>query len=66
MSRNIKYKKACWVGLFGDDDINTSTNPQYMVYPSTIKTITVSSGGTNYATGGQHKWLYHIVVVLVL
>jgi hypothetical protein len=35
--------------LFGDDDINTSTNSQYIVYPSSISTITVSSGGTNYA-----------------
>ena len=32
-----------------DDDINTSTNSQYIVYPSSISTITVSSGGTNYA-----------------
>ena len=49
MNRNIKYKQVCRIGLFGDDDINTSTNSQYIVYPSSISTITVSSGGTNYA-----------------
>ena len=49
MNRNIKYKQVCRLMLFGDDDINTSTNSQYIVYPSSISTITVSSGGTNYA-----------------
>ena len=48
MNRNIKYKQVCRLMLFGDDDINTSTNSQYIVYPSSISTITVSSGGTNY------------------
>jgi hypothetical protein len=31
MNRNIKYKQVCRIGLFGDDDINTSTNTQYSV-----------------------------------
>ena len=35
MDRNIKYKQVCRVGLFGDDDVNTTTNSQYIVYPST-------------------------------
>ena len=48
MNRNIKYKQVCRLMLFGDDDINTSTNSQYIVYPSSISNITVSSGGTNY------------------
>ena len=51
MNRNIKYKQVCRIGLFGDDDINTSTNSQYIVFPSSISTITISSGGTNYAAG---------------
>ena len=29
MDRNIKYKQVCRVGLFGDDDINTTTGSQY-------------------------------------
>lgn len=29
MDRNIKYKQVCRIQLFGDDDINTSTNSQY-------------------------------------
>ena len=31
MDRNIKYKQVCRVGLFGDDDINTSTGTQYSI-----------------------------------
>jgi hypothetical protein len=34
--------------LFGDDDVNTTTNSQYIVYPSTINGITVNNGGSNY------------------
>jgi len=49
MDRNIKYKQVCRVGLFGDDDINTSTNSQYIVYPSTINGITVNNGCSNYS-----------------
>jgi len=48
MDRNIKYKQVCRVGLFGDDDVNTSTNSQYIVYPSTLPSVTVNNGGTNY------------------
>ena len=29
MNRNIKYKQVCRIGLFGDDDINTTTGTQY-------------------------------------
>jgi hypothetical protein len=51
MNRNIKYKQVCRLMLLGDDDINTSTNSQYIVYPSSINNVTVSNGGTNYAAG---------------
>ena len=50
MNRNIKYKQVSRIMLFGDDDTNTSTNSQYIVYPSTISTITINSAGTNYLT----------------
>jgi hypothetical protein len=48
MNRNIKYKQVCRIGLFGDDDANTTTNSQYNVFPSSIPAITVVSGGSNY------------------
>ena len=48
MDRNIKYKQVCRVGLYGDDDINTTTNSQYSLFPSSIPAITVVSGGSNY------------------
>ena len=51
MDRNVKYKQVCRVGpvgLFDDDDVNTSTNAQYIVYPSTLPSVTVNNGGTNY------------------
>ncbi len=48
MNRNIKYKQASHITLLGDDDLNTTTNSQYIFYPSTINSVTVnSSGGTN-------------------
>ena len=31
MNRNIKYKQVTRLTLFGDDDVNTSTNSQYSV-----------------------------------
>ena len=31
MDRNIKYKTVCRVGIYGDDDVNTSTSTQYAV-----------------------------------
>ena len=31
MIRNIKYKQVCRIGIFGDDDINTTSNFQYAV-----------------------------------
>ena len=31
MDRNIRYKTVCRVGIYGDDDINTSTSTQYAV-----------------------------------
>ncbi len=37
--------------LFGDEDINTTTNSQYIMYPSSINSVTVSAGGTNYSAG---------------
>ena len=48
MNRNIKYKQVCRIGLFGDDDANTTTNSQYNVFPSSIPAITVTNGGSNY------------------
>ena len=48
MNRNIKYKQVSRIMLFGDDDINTTTNSQYIMYPSSINGITVNYGGTNY------------------
>ncbi len=71
MNRNIKYKQVSHITLFGDDDKNTSTNSQYIVYQSTINSITVNNGGTNYNTsatqviisggGGSYyfKWCYY-------
>ena len=54
MDRNIKYKQVCRCGLFGDDDVFTSTNSQYNVFPSSIPGITVVAGGSNYtATATQ-------------
>ena len=50
MNRNIKYKQVTRLSLYGDDDVNTTTNSQYIVYPSTINSVTVNSGGTNYNT----------------
>ena len=48
MDRNIKYKQVSRIQLYGDDDINTSTNSQYIVYQSSLSSITVNNGGTNY------------------
>ena len=48
INRNIKYKQVCRIMLFGDDDVNTSTNSQYIVYPSSINSMTVNTGGINY------------------
>ncbi len=50
MNRNIKYLQVSHLTLFDDDDVNTSTNSQYIIYPSTINSIAVNSGGTNYNT----------------
>jgi hypothetical protein len=50
MNRNIKYKQVTRLSLYGDDDVNTTTNSEYIFYPSTINSITVNSGGTNYNT----------------
>ena len=49
MDRNIKYKQVSRIQLYGDDDINTSTNSQYIIYPSSLPSITVNNGGTNYS-----------------
>jgi hypothetical protein len=49
MDRNIKYKTICRVGIYGDDDINTLSNSQYNIYPSSITGITVVNGGSNYS-----------------
>jgi hypothetical protein len=50
MNRNIKYKQVCRIGLYGDDDANTNTSSQYNVFPSSIPSITVNNGGTNYSS----------------
>ncbi len=47
MNHNIKYKQITRLYIFGDDDVNTSTNSQYIMYPSSIDGITVN-GGSNY------------------
>jgi hypothetical protein len=31
MNRNVKYKQVCRIGLFGDDDVNSTSNFQYAV-----------------------------------
>jgi len=49
MDSNIKYKTICRVGIYGDDDINTLSNSQYNIYPSSITGITVVNGGSNYS-----------------
>jgi len=48
MDRNVKFKQVCRIGLYGDDDINTSTSSQYICPPTNIPGITVNNGGTNY------------------
>ena len=48
MNRNIKYKQVCRIGIFGDDDVNTTTSSQYISPPSNIPGAIVNSGGTNY------------------
>ena len=49
MDRNIKYKQVCRIGIFGDDDVNTTTNSQYSIYPSSISSVSVINGGSNYS-----------------
>ena len=48
MNRNIKYKQVSRIMLFGDDDVNTTTNSQYIMYPSSINGLTIINGGSNY------------------
>jgi hypothetical protein len=31
MNRNIKYKQVCKLAILGNDDINNTTNSQYIV-----------------------------------
>ena len=57
MNRNIKYKQVCSIGLFGDDDANTTTNSQYNVFPSSIPAITVINGGSNYTAAATTIFL---------
>ena len=57
MNRNIKYKQVCKLVIFGNDDINNNTNSQYIIYPSTINSVTVNSGGTNYNTSATQVQL---------
>ncbi len=59
MNRNIKYKQVSRIMLFGDDDINTTTNSQYIMYPSTIHSITVNNGGTNYNVSNTQIKIVH-------
>ena len=49
MDRNIKYKQVCRFQIFGDDDVNTTTNSQYSIYPSSISSVSVINGGSNYS-----------------
>jgi len=49
LERNIKYKQVTRVQLYGDDDINASTNSQYSL-PNYITSVAVSSGGSGYGT----------------
>jgi hypothetical protein len=37
--------------VLGDDDINTTTKSQHIMYPTLINLVTVSTGGSNYASG---------------
>ena len=48
MNRIIRYKQVSRIMLFGDDDVNPSTNSQYISYPSSIIGLTLNTGGTNY------------------
>jgi hypothetical protein len=48
MNRYMKYKQVARIQLFGDDDINTSTNSQYSCPQTALPAITVNSAGTNY------------------
>ena len=57
MDRNVKYKQVCRIGLFGDDDINTSTNSQYICPPTGIPGITVNSGGSNYTAAATQFYI---------
>ena len=36
MNRNVKYKQVCRIGIFGDDDVNTTAASQYISPPSNI------------------------------
>ena len=49
LERNIKYKQVTRIQVYGDDDINSSTNSQYSL-PNYITSIAVSSGGSGYGT----------------
>jgi hypothetical protein len=48
MNRYINYKQVCRIFLNGADDLNTTTNSQYIVYPTSITSISIDSGGSNY------------------
>ena len=49
MDRYIKYKDVCKLCLF-NDQLKNSTSSQYSVFQSTISSVTVSAGGSNYNT----------------
>jgi len=47
MDRYIKYKQVCKLFLF-NDQLKTATSSHYNVFSSTISSVTVNSGGSNY------------------
>ncbi len=48
MNRDIQYRQVSRIKLFGDYDVNTSTNSQYIIHPSSINGIKIYNGGANY------------------
>jgi len=47
MDRYIKYKQVCKLFLF-NDQLKNATSSQYNIFPSTISSVTVNGGGSNY------------------
>ena len=47
MDRYIKYKQVCKLFLF-NDQLKNATSSHYNIFSSTISSVTVNTGGTNY------------------